>query len=362
MSVPPGRPPEPRREGLGGGIDVSVLVPVRNEAAVIRDTAEAMLAQRFEGRVEFLFVDGDSADGTGAILAELARRDDRVRLLRNPARRIPNALNIGLRAASGEFVARMDAHTWYPPDYLARGVERLRRGGVDWVAGPQIPSGGGGWSGRVALALESGLGRGESRKWGTGVRGAPFRGPEFELDTGVFAGVWRRTTLERQGGWDESWPINEDSELAARVLGAGGRIVCLPELGARYRPRDSLRALARQYARYGYYRLKTARRHPETLRWSHLGSAALALAAVSGTLGGGRVRSLARAGLASYAASLAAVSAEAGRKTGRADAATLPLVFATMHLAWGFGYLAGCLRWGPPLRAVVRNLRTRLRA
>lgn len=339
---------------------MSVLVPVRNESEVIRDTVEAMLDQRFEGRVEFLFIDGDSEDGTGAILRRIADRDQRVRVLRNPARRTPNALNIGLRAARGEFIARMDAHTWYPPDYLARGVDRLRRGGADWVAGPQIPTGDRGWSTRIALALESTLGRGESRRWGGGEEaseGAGLPDEEFELDTGVFAGVWHRSVLERHGGWDESWPINQDSELAARVLEGGGRIVCLPGLGARYRPRDSLRGLARQYARYGYYRLKTARRHPQTLRGSHLACAGLALAAVVAILGGGRLRSLSRAGLCAYAASLVVASAHMARRTRRADAAALPLVFATMHLAWGFGYLAGCLRSGPPLSAIAHITR-----
>src|SRR2546426_9199334 len=98
-----------------------------------------MRAQRFDGAIELLFCDGRSRDRTPAILAELEREDARVRTLDNPGRTIPSALNVGLRAARGEFVARMDAHSYYPPNYVASGVERLRRGGGAWGGGPPPP-------------------------------------------------------------------------------------------------------------------------------------------------------------------------------------------------------------------------------
>jgi glycosyltransferase involved in cell wall biosynthesis len=141
-------------------LDVSVLTPTYNERRFIAECAERMRAQSLNGSVEFLFIDGGSDDGTREFLDDLARRNEHVRVLENPARRIPDALNIGLAAARGEFVARMDAHTVYPPDYLAAGVERLRRGGVEWVSGPALPLGVGKWSRRVALAMESPLGIG----------------------------------------------------------------------------------------------------------------------------------------------------------------------------------------------------------
>src|SRR5437588_13006692 len=108
----------------------------------------------------------------------------------------------------------MDAHARYPPDYLARGVERLRTGDVDWVTGPMVPVGGSKWSHRVALALESGLGTLGSRKWGSAFTD-DGRDGEIELDTGVWLGVWHRSTLERLGGWDGGWPVNPDSALRA---------------------------------------------------------------------------------------------------------------------------------------------------
>jgi glycosyltransferase involved in cell wall biosynthesis len=332
-------------------VDASVLVPVLNEEEHIREAVDAMRAQEFEGTIEFLFMDGGSTDRTRAVLEELAASDARIRVLDNPERTTPHALNVGLAAARGEFVVRMDAHAFYPPRYIAAGVERLRRGDVQWVAGPAIPRGTGRWSKRVALALNSGLTTVGSRKWRAARDGG---GDEIELDTGVFAGVWHRETLERHGGWDTGWPINQDSELAARVLADGGRIVLLPEMGAEYVPRDNLTGLAKQYWRYGIYRGKTSRYHANSLRRSQLVAPALALAVLAG-LGGPRLlRVPARLALSAYAASLAAVSVRVAEPGEERDAAALPLVFAIMHLTWGFGFLWSAVRFGPPLAALAR--------
>ena len=125
-------------------------------------------------------------------------------------------------------------------------------------------------------------------------------------------------------------------------------------MGARYVPRDSLAALTRQYWRYGFYRAKTFGRHPETMRRSHVLAPGLALALL-GALSGHRA---ARAALAAYGLAVLGVSAAAADDAeDPRDAAALPLVFACMHLPSGFGFLAGCLRWGPPLKAFGRLVR-----
>lgn len=326
-------------------IEVSVLVPVRNEAASIRETVRAMLGQRLVGAFEVIVIDGRSTDGTREILEALAAEDDRLRILDNPAERTPNALNIGLRAAQGEFVARMDAHTHYPAHYLAQGVARLRSGDVAHVSGPAIADGSSRWSRRIALAL--------STKFGTG--GASFRhaaGREMEVDSG-FAGIWRRTTLERLSGWDEGWPQNQDGELAARLRAAGGRGVCIPEMAAHYMPRDNLKALARQYWNYGRYRAKTSRRHPDSMRRSHVLAPGMAACMALVLLPGPAGRP-ARMGLLLYGIGVIGASAATLRRARPADAASLPLVLCVMHGAWGFGFLAGCARFGPPVAALRR--------
>jgi succinoglycan biosynthesis protein ExoA len=332
-------------------VDVSVLVPVRNEAAGIRESVASMRAQQFPGRVEFLFMDGRSDDGTRRILEELAREDERIHVLDNPQRGIPQALNIGLRHARGRFIARMDAHALYPADYLVTGARRLERGdGVEYVTGLQLPHGVDAGSRRISLALDSPL----------GVGGAGFRRrltEETETDAG-FTGMWWRKTLERLGGWREEWVVNEDGELTARLLKAGGRIVCVPEMAARYVPRRGLRPLVRQYWRYGQYRAKTCKEHPESMRTSHLLPPAVALAVI-GALMPRRFAAPFRAATAAYAVVLAAESARIWRSGAGRDAAWLPGVFGAMHLAWGSGFLVGSARFGVPLAAIRSALAAR---
>jgi succinoglycan biosynthesis protein ExoA len=323
----------------------SVLLPVRDEARHLPRALAHVLAQRVDGGLEVLAIDGGSTDGSRAVLEQAAASDPRVRVLDNPARRTPEALNLGLREARGTYVARMDAHTWYPPDYLQQGIERLARGGAEHVSGPQLAEGDGRWSHRIALALRSPM----------GVGGARFRraaGAEVELDSG-FTGVWRRETLVAHGGWDAGWPVNQDAELAARIRAAGGRVIGVPEMAARYVPRDSLRALARQYWRYGQYRVKTSVRHPDSMRRSHWLPPAFMVSAV-GAVARGPQRAIARTALAAWAAGAALTAAQAARDgAAPADAAAVPLVLATMHLAWGAGFVAGCVRFGFPLAALA---------
>ncbi|MEY2513100.1 MAG: succinoglycan biosynthesis protein ExoA [bacterium] len=331
----------------------SVLVPVLNEAAHIRACVAAMREQELDEEYELLFVDGGSTDGTRELLDELAGRDSRIRVLDNPRRTVPHALNLGLREARAGVVVRMDAHTLYPPRYLARGLERLRRGDVVWVSGPQLPHGVDAGTRRVALALSTRLGTG----------GAMYRHETTaEADaTSGFTGLFDRRFVERLGGWDEGWAVNQDAELAARVRQAGGRIVVLPALAARYVPRGSLRSLGRQYRRYGLYRAKTCARHPQSTELRHALPPALVLAGAAALLPLGPPRVAARAVMAAYGAALLATAAAAARRAPLRDAAALPAVFATMHAAWGAGFLAGCARFGVPLRGFAAALASRVR-
>jgi glycosyltransferase involved in cell wall biosynthesis len=328
----------------------SILVPVLNEARWLRQTAAAVADQQVDGGIEVLFIDGGSHDGSREILARLAAGDPRIRVLDNPDRVIPAALNCGLHAARGAYVARMDAHTIYPRDYVARGITRLRRGDVEWVTGPAVPGAESGFARCVAAALGSSLGQGGSSKWSPGGAGPE----EIELDTGVFAGVWPRATLERLGGWHPDFHVNEDAEMAARVLDAGGRIVCLSAMAAHYAPRGTARGLWRQYWRFGRYRALTARRHPVALRRAHLASAGLA-AMVAATVAPARALAWpARAGAAAYAAAIGVAAARVAPT--RRDIAGVALALATMHLSWGSGFIYGCARSGPPIAGLRRLL------
>jgi len=329
-------------------VDASVLIPVLDEEDYIAAAVARMQAQDFEGSFELLFIDGGSADRTKELLEEMAVADPRIRVLDNPERRTPNALNIGLAAARGRLIVRMDAHTYYPPGYLSAGAARLAAGGAAWASGPQLATGIDKWSRRVALALSSPLGTG----------GAAFRRrstEEIEVDSG-FTGMWTRECLERYDGWDVRWPVDQDYELAARMRADGLKIVCVPAMAAEYIPRNSLRLLARQYFVYGRYRVKTSVAHPRSMRRSHVLAPGLALTALAAALTPRPLRRLARLGIGIYLLALGYASFEVAEPGKRADAAFVPLAFVCMHLAAGFGFLVGCVEFGPPI-AALRALR-----
>jgi succinoglycan biosynthesis protein ExoA len=329
----------------------SVLVPVLNEETHIEATVAAMRKQTFSGPIEFLFADGGSTDGTRAILERLAAQDDRIRVLDNPRRVTPSGLNVALAHARGRWVCRMDAHTEYDDDYAALGVDRLRRGDTRWVSGPPIPTGNGPVSRAVSLAMRTPLGRGASRKWAAERSDG---GAEYELDAGVFAGVWARDTLLEYEGWDERWPRNQDSEMAGRFIARGERLICLPAMASYYTPRNTITGLWQQYLQYGEYRERTARRHPQTMRRSHLIAPALVVTVASAAVAPRKVRRPARAGVGAYVAALIGAGSRA-REHARdnREAALVPVVLAVMHLGHGVGMIRGAVRYGPPLAAIA---------
>jgi succinoglycan biosynthesis protein ExoA len=342
------------RNGRDQAVDCSVLMPVLNEEHHIVASVAAMRKQRFDGRLEFIIVDGGSTDRTRELLRDLAEQDPRIRLFDNPRRIAASGLNVALRHARGRWVARMDAHTEYLDDYVALGVARLAESDTRWVSGPPVARGTDPVSRAVSLAIRSPLGRGGSRKWANEGEASEA---EYELDTGVFAGVWERETLLAYGGWDEHWVCNQDSEMAARFLAQDERLICLPAMAAYYAPRGSIRSLWRQYLSYGEYREKTAVRHPGSMRRSHLLAPGLVLTTAAALAAPRTLRRAARAGLLAYAAALATASVRAARSAERpADAALVPIVLATMHVAHGVGALRAVRRHGAPLAAIARVL------
>ncbi len=178
----------------------------------------------------------------------------------NPKRIIPAALNLGIQAASGEFIIRLDAHSIPHPEYVARSVASLEQrlgdnvGGI-WKIIPSTNT----WIGRsIAAAAAHPLGVGDAK-----YRYADTPG---EVDTVPFGG-FRREYLLEIGGYDESLLTNEDYELNTRIRQAGGKLWLDPNIQVQYYSRSNLRQLARQYARYGYWKLVMLRRYPDSLRW-----------------------------------------------------------------------------------------------
>ncbi|MHA6511229.1 glycosyltransferase family 2 protein [Tessaracoccus sp. Z1128] len=321
---------------------VSVVMPLRDEEKHLRAAVQRVLDQHYPGELELLLAVAPSADRTRHIADELAAADPRIVVLDNPTGYTPTGLNIAIDHARHDVIVRVDGHGELSPGYIETAVRLLDETGAANVGGLMDAQGTSPLSEAVAAAYNSraGLGGGGFHLEDT---------PDGPADT-VFLGVFRKAALQAVGGYDESLHRAQDWELNYRLRRAGHLVYFTARLRVVYHPRDSYRALARQFYSTGQWRREVARRHPDTLSLRYL-AAPLAVMGIAGGLAGGvvglAVRSRALSALLlAPAAYLAFVAAASGAVGGLSPAARLrfPFVLAVMHLSWGAGFVRGLPR------------------
>ena len=327
---------------------VTVIVPCRNEAGYLAACLDSILATAYPAdRLEVLVVDGQSDDGTRAIAEGYAARRARppIRVLANPRRTAPAALNIGIEAARGDVIARMDAHASYPPSYLPGLVEALDTMGADNVGGVLVtlPAGPGPVARAIATALSHPFGVGNSR-FRIGARA-----PQW-VDTVAF-GCWRRGVFQWIGGFDEELVRNQDDEFNHRLIARGGRILLVPSVTAHYYARESLGQVARMFHQYGLYKPLVARKVGRVMTARQLAPPALTLVLLAASLLApwfGLARILGAAVAALYGVTVLAAAAAALPRLGVRAALVLAVTFPVVHLSYGWGFLRGLVRWARP--------------
>jgi len=313
---------------------VSVVIPILNEVRTIDDTLTSVLGQTYR-QIEVLAVDGMSDDGTIARLQAWAERDARVRILPNPRKAIPVALNIALEAAEGLFLVRVDAHSTIPDDYVERMVAHLQGGEVAGVGAKKTALGGPPNGQAIAAALGS--------PFGVGGSAYHYATEPTETDHIPF-GAYRIDLARQLGGWDERLVANEDFEFDVRVRKAGGKLFLDPSVEVLWKCRSRIRDLAAQYRRYGRGKADVAFLHPSEVRLRHL-APPVAVAAITASavlvpwvpillpiVGGG------------YIVAVLGLSMPIGRKLENRDKLRVPAALAAMQLAWGWGMWEGLAR------------------
>lgn len=326
-------------------IQISIVSACRNEVFHITSFLQSIEQQDLDGFTwEVIIADGLSTDGTRELLDQYSAAHPNVIVIPNPGRIVSTGLNKAIRAARGEIVLRLDAHTHYAPDYVRRCVETLRHTGADNVGGPART--------RATCPVQQAIAAAYHSRFSTG--GARFHNPGYEgwVDT-VTYGCWRKETLERLGLFDENLVRNQDDELNLRLVRAGGKIWQNPEIISWYSPRSTVFGLFQQYFQYGYWKVVVIRKHRLPGSWRHVVPAAFVgtnlllpfltalFFAIGATVNFDRLEMSWLALTVCYAAANLMASILAARRSGWTTLLWLPPIFAAYHFSYGFGFLMG---------------------
>jgi glycosyltransferase involved in cell wall biosynthesis len=309
---------------------VSVIMPVLNEERHLRGAVQAILAQEYAGEMEVVIALGPSTDRTDEIAAQLVREDPRVHTVPNPTGRTPAALNAAIKASRHPIVVRVDGHGMLSPGYIETAVRLLAETGAQNVGGIMHAEGENDWEHAVAAAMTSRIGVGNA---------AFHTGGEAQAAETVYLGVFRREALEQQGGYNEEFIRAQDWELNFRIREAGGLIWFSPELKVSYRPRPSVKALAKQYKDYGRWRHVVARYHEGSINLRYLAPPAAVCAIVAGLVVGAALHPLGFVIPGGYLAAIVLGSVPAGKGLPLKARLQIPVALATMHMSWGWGFL-----------------------
>lgn len=308
---------------------ISVILPVLNEESHLASAVESILAQDYRGPMEVILAVGPSKDSTSEVAAKLARADSRILILDNPSGRTAEGLNIALRKSSSPVVVRVDGHSQIPSNYLSLVVEILQATGAVNVGGVMAAVGISPFERAVAGAMRSSLGVGSSRFHTGGAAGV--------VDT-VYLGAFRRAALIAIGGFDEKFTRAQDWELNFRLRENGGLIYFDPRLHVTYRPRSSVKALAKQYFEYGRWRRVVSRRHSGTINLRYLAPPVALASFLISLLSGALLHPLLLLPAATYL--LFTFLASVKIATSVSEFVRLLLVIPTMHFSWGAGFIS----------------------
>lgn len=231
---------------------LSVICPVYNEIKYIDACIQSILLQDYpQKNIEILFVDGMSTDGTRDLINEYIKSNPFIKLVDNPERIVPVAMNIGIRASEGDIIIRLDAHALYPTNYFSALVNQLIALEADNVGAAcrtDVLN-----RNQKTLAIKEIL----SNRFGVG--NSTFRlGADkvMEVDTVPF-GCWRKEVFEKYGYYDERLIRNQDIELNKRIIRGGGHIYLIPDTYSTYLARETFRGIAKNNYANGKWNILT---------------------------------------------------------------------------------------------------------
>ncbi len=307
---------------------VSVILPILNEARDLVASISAILRQDYPPGFEVILALGPSKDDTNRIATELAAKDARIILVDNPTGRTANGLNAAISKSRYPIISRIDGHAEVSNTYLRDAVEILLKTQAVNVGGIMAAEGKTNFEKAVATAMRSPLGVGAAR-FHTGGSAGP-------ADT-VYLGTFLKSALVAVGGYDERFTRAQDWELNFRLRAAGGTVWFDPSLLVTYRPRPNLRALAKQYFEYGTWRRVVTRSHKGSVNYRYLAPPVAVVLNLISLVLGATLNSIFLEPILCYLLLILLGSLRIGKSA--LEKLFLPPILITMHMVWGAGFL-----------------------
>jgi cellulose synthase/poly-beta-1,6-N-acetylglucosamine synthase-like glycosyltransferase len=318
---------------------ISIIVPCRNEEEILSDCLDSILTQDYpRDKVEILIVDGMSQDCTRQIIESYTTEHMFIKLLDNPGKTTPCALNVGTNSSAGDIILIMGAHSVYERGYVSKCVNNLIASGADNVGGvcKIMPKNDSLVAKSIAYVLASPFGAGNSYyRIGS-------KRPRY-VDT-LFGGCLKKEIFDKVGFFDEDLIRGQDTEFNARIRKNGGRILLIPDITSYYYARDSLYTLWKMELQYGYFKPLVVKKVGKVFTLRQLVpplfvcvlAVLLILSIFSHYFLWLFIYIVFVYGVVSLLFSL-----KIARQASLKYCCVLPLVFAIVHFGWASGYLKG---------------------
>lgn len=319
-------------------IDISIIIPCRNEEKHIKETVRGVVNQKGAGDLfsyEVLIVDGKSTDKTVEIIKNEIMKNSDIKLIINERKTTPAAFNLGIKEASGRFICIIGAHAQVSHDYLFNCLQIMNERQADNAGGPWRAKGKSYIGEAIALVFQNPFAVGGAKSHALAYEGY--------VDS-VWGGFYKKNVFEKIGLFDEDLIRNQDDEFNYRLIKSGGKIWQSPKIQFYYLCRSNLNFLFLQYFQYGYWKIRVIQKHklPASLR--HIVPISFILT-ILGTVLFGLVHPfgfyLLGIIVVLYLLLVVVNSVVIALKNGAKYFPMLPFIFMAMHFGYGFGSLKG---------------------
>jgi glycosyltransferase involved in cell wall biosynthesis len=301
--------------------------------------------------LEFIIVDGDSSDRTPDVVQRAAAADSRVKLVVNKHKITPNAFNLGLHSAKGEYVCILGAHTVYAQNYIATCLQELKRSGAAGCSGREwVCAGGEGLQAKlVAWVL--------AHPFGTSTRSMRTRGAGF-ADSIPYP-VFLKRALIGVGGYNPQLHRNQDNDICQKLRAQGWTLYITDKTSCRYFVSPTLVSLSRYAFITGFWNVISLKVNPASMALRHFVPGVfvaisffslLAFMFSFSTTGETRLvlRSLFIFLAISYGIASLGAAGHIAFKQRSIHALLLPFGFLVLHLSYGIGTLTAMAKNARP--------------